>query len=95
MLWAVENGIIGGYENNIFRPDNTCTSGHVVTFLWRAQGKPEANCFSELDNLYSGMYYTDAINWADCAGLLSGIPFNPTVDSPRSEIVLYLYRNAQ
>ena len=95
ILWAYENGITTGNTATTFNPGGKCTSGHVVTFLWRAQGEPAANVFSELGNQYSGKYYSDAISWADGAGLLSGIAFDPAVNSPRSEIVLYLYRNAQ
>ena len=55
VLWAVEKGITGGYSDNTFRPDTTCTSGHVITFLWRSQGKPAATCFSELRAIRSSL----------------------------------------
>ena len=38
VLWAVENGITNGYANGEFRPDNTCTRGQGVTFLYRGFG---------------------------------------------------------
>ena len=36
VLWAVEQGITGGTTDTTFAPDNTCTRGQIVTFLWRA-----------------------------------------------------------
>ena len=36
VLWAVENGITTGYSDGTFRPDDECTRGQVVTFLYRA-----------------------------------------------------------
>ena len=36
VLWAAENGITTGYSDGTFRPDDACTRGHVVTFLYRA-----------------------------------------------------------
>ena len=36
MLWAVENEITTGINATTFAPDNDCTRGHVVTFLYRA-----------------------------------------------------------
>lgn len=93
ILWAYENGITNGNTPTTFNPGGKCTSGHVVTFLWRAQGKPAANGSSELGNKYYGKYYSDAVCWADRCGLLAGTDFNPDAQSPRSEIVLYLCRH--
>ena len=36
VAWAVENNITNGMSANQFAPDNTCTRGQVVTFLYRA-----------------------------------------------------------
>ena len=35
VLWAVENGITLGTSSTTFSPDDTCTRGQVVTFLYR------------------------------------------------------------
>ena len=35
VLWAVENGITAGTGNNRFSPDNICTRGQIVSFLYR------------------------------------------------------------
>ena len=36
VLWAVEMGITNGTGNGKFSPDNSCTRGQIVTFLYRA-----------------------------------------------------------
>ncbi len=36
--WAVDNGITGGVGNSLFAPNQPCTRGQIVTFLWRAAG---------------------------------------------------------
>ena len=36
VLWAVEKGITAGTSKTTFSPDNTCTRGQIVTFLYRA-----------------------------------------------------------
>ena len=36
VLWAVENGITNGMGDGTFAPDQTCTRGQIVTFLFRA-----------------------------------------------------------
>ena len=96
VLWAVENGITSGTSANKFSPNETITSDQVVTFLWRSNVKPAATGSSSLAERYRGQYYTDAIAWADRAGLLSGtdITFAQNNNSSRGEIVTYLYRNA-
>ena len=38
VLWAVENKVTSGTGAGKFSPDNTCTRGQVVTFLYRASG---------------------------------------------------------
>lgn len=39
--WAVENGITTGKTATTFVPNEKCTRGQIVTFLWRASGSPE------------------------------------------------------
>ena len=36
VLWAVENGITNGTGKGKFSPDDSCTRGQIVTFLYRA-----------------------------------------------------------
>lgn len=93
VLWAVENGITNGVSDTTFGSGNTCTSAHVVTFLWRANGKPAAAGESTMAD--SGQWYSDAVAWADGVGLLNGtdVPFAVTNNAPRADIVTYLYRD--
>lgn len=88
MLWAVEQDITNGTgDGTTFSPDLTCTSSQVVTFLWRAVGKPAA----ENDG---AAWYSEAVAWANGLELLNGLakPFAPENPSPRADIVTYLYR---
>jgi len=96
VLWAVQNGITSGTSATTFGPNETCTNGQVVTFLWRANGSQAANGTSSLASQYNGQYYTDAVAWADSIGLLSGTgkAFKPENFTSRADIVTYLYRNA-
>ena len=36
VLWTVEKGITTGKTETTFAPDELCTRGHIVTFLYRA-----------------------------------------------------------
>lgn len=96
ILWAQENDITSGTTPTAFNPKGICTSAHVITFLWRANGQPAASGASSLASSYPDQYYTDAISWADSIGLLSGTDsaFIPGQHSPRANIVTYLYNDA-
>lgn len=37
VAWAVEEGITSGTSSSTFSPNNTCTRGQIVTFLYRAR----------------------------------------------------------
>ena len=89
VLWAVENGITNGMTATTFGPETTCTSAHVVTFLWRANGSPA------VEGAGTG-WYDAPVAWAKNKGLLDGtaVAFDPNNQSPRADIVTYLYRNA-
>ncbi len=38
VLWAAQNDVTGGIGNGQFGPNNTCTRGQVVTFLYKVYG---------------------------------------------------------
>ncbi len=40
--WAVKEGITTGKTETTFGPSDTCSISHIITFLWRANGKPGA-----------------------------------------------------
>ena len=39
VAWAASNGVTEGVGNGLFAPDNDCTRGQIVTFLYRAYNK--------------------------------------------------------
>ncbi|MBR6414056.1 MAG: S-layer homology domain-containing protein, partial [Oscillospiraceae bacterium] len=39
VLWAYQNGITSGVDDTHFGPNQTCTRGQVVTFLYALLGK--------------------------------------------------------
>ena len=96
VLWAAEQGITTGYSDGTFRPDDECTRGQVVTFLWRANGSPAptstTNPFSDVVN---GKYYTTAVLWAVEQGITQGrtsTTFGPDDSCTRGHVVTFLYR---
>jgi len=95
--WAVERGIAAGTSETTFQPDLLCSRAQILTFLWRAFGRPAPTGGRPFADIPEGAYYTDAAGWAFETGLLEGIcieRFVPEVPVTRRETVLFLYRAA-
>ena len=96
MLWAVEQGITTGTGNGAFSPDMSCNRDQVVTFLWRAQGKPApTNTNNPFKDVTPGSYYYDAVLWAVENGITTGTgkdTFSPGMSCSRGQIVTFLQR---
>ncbi|MBR2047544.1 MAG: leucine-rich repeat protein [Oscillospiraceae bacterium] len=96
VLWAVENGITSGMSATTFAPNATCTRAQVVTFLWRAMGKPAPgqhdNPFTDVKQ---GDYFYDAVLWAVEKGITAGTSattFAPNNPCTRDQVVTFLWR---
>ena len=96
VLWAVANGITDGVDDTHFAPNATCTRAQIVTFLWRAQGNPEAGTDKPFTDVAEGAYYYDAVLWAVANGVTDGTgdgsTFSPGEDCTRAQIVTFLFR---
>ena len=95
VLWAVQEGITNGTSETTFSPDDTCTRGQIVTFLWRMENKPEAKAASDFTDVPADAYYAPAVDWAVEQGITNGMTeteFAPENDCTRAHIVTFLYR---
>ena len=64
VAWAVDQGITNGMGNRQFAPDQLCTIGQALTFLWRACGSPEASIAQPFSDVAETDYYAGAAAWA-------------------------------
>ena len=95
-LWAVEKGITLGTSDTTFSPNDPCTRAHVVTFLWRAEGQPDASGANPFADVASGQYYYSAVLWAVSKNITQGTSastFSPDNPCTRAQIVTFLYRD--
>ncbi len=74
VAWAEAQGIIGGYGNGRFGPNDNVTREQLAVMLWRYAGSPAATVqglnFADADKT-SG-WAVDALRWAAEKGILSG-----------------------
>ena len=98
VLWAVEKGITAGTSASLFSPNDTCTRGQIVTFLYRAAGSPAVSGGSgAFSDVAPSQYYHTAVTWAVKQGITSGTSgttFSPEEACIRAQIVTFLYRAA-
>lgn len=99
VLWASQNGIVGGYNDALFGAEDPVTREQLAAILWRYAGSPH----SETKNVFSDEreiadYAIDAVNWARSNGYISGIEgnrFAPDAYATRAEIAAILTRFVQ
>ena len=97
VLWAVESGITNGTSAATFSPDATVSRAQVVTFLWRAEGQPDAAA-SGFADVSANAYYAKAVDWAFACGITTGMDygtFGADAECTRAQIVTFLYRSAR
>ena len=96
VFWALEQGITTGTDDTTFSPHDPCTYAHIITFLWRANGSPEAGGSSWLTADWPESWYKDAVTWAERGGLFEGEDeqFDPNIPCSRARTVVWLYRDA-
>ena len=84
IIWAVENGITKGTDDTHFSPDQTLTTAHIITFLYRTKNPGKDG------------WYADAGMWSFKG--YGGWPFgvktivDDTTNCPRAYVVLFLQK---
>ena len=93
--WAAENDITGGVGGGLFAPDGDCTRAQIVTFLWRAAGRPEPQSKADFTDVPANAYYAKAVAWALENGITKGTSattFSPDDPCTRAQAVTFLAR---
>ncbi|MBR7178292.1 MAG: S-layer homology domain-containing protein [Oscillospiraceae bacterium] len=95
VIWAVNAGIASGIDETHFAPDSICNRAQVVTFLWRAAGKPEVSGNNPFADVPAGCFYDTAVLWAYTNGITIGTDathFSPDAPCNRAQVVTFLHR---
>ena len=98
VLWAVNHDpqITAGTSATTFSPNNPCTRGQIVTFLWRAKGCPEPTITKNpFTDVKSSDYFYKAVLWAVEKEITAGTSkttFSPAATVTRAQTVTFLWR---
>lgn len=94
--WAASQGIVSGYSDGRFGPDDMVTREQLAMMLYRYAGQPpvsiSALSFADADQVSN--WSKEAIQWAVDAGILSGdgSRLNPGGQATRAEAASMLMR---
>ena len=100
VAWAVSCGVTKGTSStpgiDTFSPNQTCTRGHILTFLWRAAGSPAPSISNPYRDIKAGEWYYEAALWAAEMGIYntSGGTFAPNTPCTRASTVEYFWKYA-
>ena len=95
VLWAVEKGIAKGTSETTFSPNDTCTRGQTVAFLYRYANSPAVSGSNFFADVSETAYYYNATLWAMSEKVTEGTSattFSPNDLCTRGQIVTFLYR---
>lgn len=104
VYWARMNGIVAGYSDELFGPNDTITREQMATILYRyAQYKgydttDKADLSKYTDATQVGSYAVEAIRWANAEGLVSGTSattLTPKGSATRAQVAVILTRFCQ
>ena len=96
--YAYDSELMDGTSSSTFAPLMTTNRAMIVTILWRLEGQPETDATLSFTDVESGVWYTDAVNWAASKGIVKG--YSDTVFAPndtvtREQLATILYRYAE
>ena len=96
--WAASCGIVTGYDNGNFGPNDPITREQLAAMLYRSAGSPEVTgSLSFTDAASVSEYAVPALQWACGAGILQGADgaLLPTHPATRAQTAAMLHRFCQ
>ena len=94
--WASASGVVTGYADGTFRPNDPITRQQMAAILWRYAGSPAAESGTDYaDESAIASYAVTAVDWARDAGVISGRDgnrFDPSGRATRAQAAVILHR---
>lgn len=95
--FAIDNFLMNGVGNGLFKPNDPMTRAMLVTVLWRAFGENvgDVEVFNDVD---TGLWYSEAVAWAAANGVVDGVApgvFRPNGNVSREQVATIFFRFAQ
>ena len=95
--YVLRNGLMSGYGNGLFGPDDTLTRAQFAQILYNRAGKPAVTGGSGFTDVPDGKWYAPAVAWAAANGIVGGYGsglFGPDDNITREQLAVMLWRYA-
>ena len=94
VCWARLAGVVGGYSEDQFGPDDPVTREQIAVILWRYAGSPAAESGTDFaDEGSISAYAAQAVDWARANGIVNGVEDNrflPQSSATRAQVATIL-----
>lgn len=94
VLWASQEGVIGGYDSGLFGTNDPVTREQIAAILWRYAGSPVAEAGQDFaDETAIASYAASAVDWARANGVMNGMDgnrFAPKSNATRAQVATIL-----
>ncbi len=96
VMQMVQLNLFQGTEKHRFSPNSEMTRGMFVTVLHRFDGKSRSEAKNSFEDVNSGEWYTEAVNWSADNGIVNGVTqtkfmLNDTITREQAATILYRY----
>jgi len=95
--YVTENGLMNGYGDGRFVPNDNLTRAQLAQILFNKEGKPGVNYFLQFGDVPGEAWYTEAVRWAASQGIVCGYGdgrFGPNDHITREQLAVMLWRYA-
>lgn len=90
--WAVENGIAKPSSKTTFSPNEPCTRGQVLTYIYRWNDSPKSSIKNPFKDVKPSDSFYNAALWAYQKGFLEGKTFNGNAPCTRGDALEILWK---
>lgn len=95
---AYYNGLMTGMEDDRFGPYESLSRAQFAVILHRMEDEPDVTYSKEFPDIAKGIWYTDAVLWANKQGIVTGYTdtgtFRPAEYISREQMAVMMYRYA-
>ena len=95
--YVLARGIMSGYGDGYFGPNDTLTRGMVAQLFYNLAGSPDIEGQVSFGDVADGVWYADAVRWAEANKVVGGYAdgsFGPNDNITREQLASILYRYA-
>lgn len=93
--YVLQNGLMSGYGDGSFGPDDSLSRAMLAQILYNKEGKPAVSGTGSFADVPRGAWYAGAVSWASERGIVSGYGdggFGPDDPITREQLVVMLWR---